>query len=132
MLMHGVPPPEHARVTLGNWQEPPYNRWSFQHLREVIPTQRISRGAGYCCALAQHRASPLLNHVVTMHRLAGHTSSFAEVIAETWTDAVVVLHDGQIVFEQYFNEMTEETPHLLMSLTKSVVGCIAGILVEQG
>ena len=28
--------------------------------------------------------------------------------------------------------MTKETPHLLMSVTKSVVGCIAGILVEQG
>ena len=54
------------------------------------------------------------------------------MIAETWTDAVVVLHDGQIVFEQYFNGMTAETPHLLMSVTKSVVGCIAGILVEQG
>ena len=54
------------------------------------------------------------------------------MIAETWTDAAVVLHDGQIVFEQYLNGMSEETPHLLMSVTKSVVGCIAGILVEQG
>jgi CubicO group peptidase (beta-lactamase class C family) len=44
----------------------------------------------------------------------------------------VVLHDGEIVFEKYFNEMTKETSHLLMSVTKSVVGCIAGILVEQG
>mgnify|MGYP003694525787 CR=1 FL=1 len=67
-----------------------------------------------------------------MHRLAGHTSPFAEVIADTWTDAVVVLHDGQIVFEKYFNGMNEESSHLLMSVTKSVVGCIAGILVEQG
>ena len=67
-----------------------------------------------------------------MYRLAGQTSTFAEVIAETWTDAVVVLQDGQIVFEQYLNGMTAETPHLLMSVTKSVVGCIAGVLVEQG
>ena len=28
---------------------------------------------------------------VTVYRLAGHTSTFAEVIPETWTDAVVVL-----------------------------------------
>jgi CubicO group peptidase (beta-lactamase class C family) len=130
-LMSGFPPPAESRVSLANWQEPPYNRWSFQHLRELIPTQRIPRGSGSWRALAQHRASPVLNQI-TMYRLAGHTSSFAEVIAETWTDAVVVLHDGQIVFEQYFNGMTEETPHLLMSVTKSVVGCIAGILVEQG
>jgi CubicO group peptidase (beta-lactamase class C family) len=76
-------------------------------------------------------ASPVLDDI-TVYRLAGHTSTFAEVIADTWTDAVVVLHEGQIVFEQYFKEMTEETPHLLMSVTKSVVGCITGILVEQG
>jgi CubicO group peptidase (beta-lactamase class C family) len=44
----------------------------------------------------------------------------------------VVPHDGQVVAEQYFNGMSEEIPHLLMSVTKSVVGCVAGILVEQG
>ena len=53
------------------------------------------------------------------------------MIADTWTDAVVVLHDGRIVFESYFNGMRGD-PHLLMSVTKSVVGCVAGILVEQG
>ena len=131
-LMSGFPPPAESRVTLANWQDPPYNRWSFQHLRELIPTQRISRGHGpWRCLGASTVASPVLDDI-TVYRLAGHTSTFAEVIAETWTDAVVVLHDGQIVFEQYFNGMTEETPHLLMSVTKSVVGCIAGILVEQG
>ncbi|HET9301751.1 MAG TPA: serine hydrolase [Propionibacteriaceae bacterium] len=130
-LMSGFPPPAESRVTLANWQDPPYNRWSFQHVRELIPTQRISRGTGPWRDLPQHSASPALDDV-TVYRLAGHTSSFAEVIAETWTDAVVLLHDGQIVYEQYLNAMTEETPHLLMSVTKSVVGCIAGILVEQG
>ena len=130
-LMSGFPPPAESRVTLANWQDPPYNRWSFQHLRELIPTQRISRGHGPWPPLAQYGASPVIGDI-TVHRLAGHTSTFAEVISETWTDAVVVLHDGQIVFEQYDNGMTEEAPHLLMSVTKSVVGCIAGILVEQG
>jgi CubicO group peptidase (beta-lactamase class C family) len=130
-LMSGFPPPAESRVTLANWQDPPHNRWSFQHVRELIPTQRISRGHGPSPALAHHGGSPDFDDI-TVYRLAGHTSTFAEVIAETWTDAVVVLHDGQIVFEQYFNGMNEETPHLLMSVTKSVVGCIAGILVEQG
>jgi CubicO group peptidase (beta-lactamase class C family) len=130
-LMSGFPPPAESRVTLANWQDPPYNRWSFQHLRELIPTQRISCGHPPWHSSANRAASSVLKDV-TVHRLAGHTSTFNEVIAETWTDAVVVLHEGQIVFEQYFDGMTEEIPHLLMSVTKSVVGCIAGILVEQG
>ncbi len=44
-LMTGTPPfPPGSLVTLGNWQDPPFNRWSFQHIRELIPTVRISRG----------------------------------------------------------------------------------------
>lgn len=36
-LMFGSPPPAESRVTLANWQDPLYDRWSFQHLRELIP-----------------------------------------------------------------------------------------------
>ena len=52
MLMQGFPPPLEQRVTLANWQTPPYNRWSFQHVREVVPTARVSRGRGPVSELA--------------------------------------------------------------------------------
>ena len=84
-LMSGFPPPAESRVTLANWQDPPYNRWSFQHLRELIPTQRISRGHPPWHSSANRAASSVLEDV-TVHRLAGHASTFNEVIAETWTD----------------------------------------------
>jgi hypothetical protein len=46
-LMSGAPPfPRPSLVTLANWQDPPFNRWSFQHLRELVPTARVSRAAG--------------------------------------------------------------------------------------
>ena len=36
-LMTGAPPlPADASVTLANWQDPPFNRWAFQHVRELI------------------------------------------------------------------------------------------------
>jgi hypothetical protein len=28
---------------LANWQDPPFNRWGFQHVRELIPTAQIER-----------------------------------------------------------------------------------------
>jgi hypothetical protein len=55
-LMFGSPPPAESRVTLANWQDPLYDRWSFQHLRELIPTQRIPRGTGPWHALSQQGA----------------------------------------------------------------------------
>lgn len=130
-LMAGFPPATESLVNLSNWQDPPYNRWSFQHLREVIPTHRISRGVGPHRPL-EHHESALVAGAVTMHRLEGGTSTLEEVLAETWTNAVVILHEGRIVLEGYANDMQQDTPHLLMSVTKSVVGCVAGILVQRG
>jgi hypothetical protein len=45
-LMHGSPPPADRLVTLNNWQDPPFNRWGFQHVRDLIPTAKIGRGDG--------------------------------------------------------------------------------------
>jgi len=39
MLMQGSPPPPGEQVTLANWQDPPYNRWVFSHIRELMPTK---------------------------------------------------------------------------------------------
>ena len=130
-LMSGFPPAEASQVTLANWQDPPFNRWAFQHLREVIPTHRISRGRGRVRPLAQHPHS-LAPDAVVVHRLDGGSSTLADVLAETWTDAVVIVHDGRILLESYANGMAPDTPHIMMSVTKSVVGCVAGILVEHG
>ncbi len=33
-------------VTLANWQDPPFNRWAFLHLDELVTMARISRGGG--------------------------------------------------------------------------------------
>src|SRR6185312_14224906 len=44
-VMSGFPAAPALQVNLSNWQQPPYLRWAFQHLREVIPTQPIRAGA---------------------------------------------------------------------------------------
>ena len=40
-LMKGFPPSAELQVTLANWRKPPFNKWSFQHVREIIPTADI-------------------------------------------------------------------------------------------
>jgi CubicO group peptidase (beta-lactamase class C family) len=47
-------------------------------------------------------------------------------------DSVVVVKNGYIVFEEYFNDYTEDTPHIIYSCTKSVVSTIFGIAHENG
>ena len=125
--MSGPPPCGDQLVTLANWQDPPYNRWSFQHVRELIPTARIARG-------------PVPSDLPSVPDDLG-TISFAcdgrelavdEMLDETYTDGFLVLHKGRILYERYLNSMRPDTPHLLMSVSKSVIATVAGILVERG
>jgi len=129
MLMEGSPPPFDARVTLANWQDPPYNRWSFSHLRELVPTQRISRGVGPVTPLP---AEPRNFDGAELVRTDGNPGTVGEVLADTFSDAVVVVHGGSVVLERYAGETHADTPHLLMSVSKSLVGCVVGCLADSG
>jgi CubicO group peptidase (beta-lactamase class C family) len=128
-LMAGFPPPPDLRVNLSNWQQPQSVRWAFRHMREIIPTQLISAGIGSPYPLPT-TATELGNPVVL--RVDGSSSTLKEIFADTFTDAVMVIHDGAVVDERYVEGMSETTRHLLMSVSKSIVGCVAGVLVEQG
>lgn len=128
-LMTGPPPfrPD-QRVTLANWQDPPFNRWSFQHVRELMPTARIERGTRPRRLPPDERDLSGLSFTVAR----GKTMTIGDLLATTYTDGFLVLHRGRVVTERYFNGMRPETPHLLMSVSKSVTSTIAGILAGQG
>jgi CubicO group peptidase (beta-lactamase class C family) len=100
-------------VSARNWQEPEHLRWSFQHMADLFPVATIARGAEV----------PLPAADVDLGGLT--------VPAED-TDAWLVLHRGAVVAEAYAGTMTPETRHLLMSVSKSVVGLVAGILCDRG
>ncbi len=128
-LMTGAPPfPPQSRVTLANWQDPPFNRWAFQHIRELIPTARISRGHGPAWELPRAERDVL----GIRFRSGDRELTVAGLLAETYTDGFLVLHRGQIVAEHYFNGMAPDVPHLLMSVSKSVTSAVAGVLAGRG
>ena len=130
--MTGFPPPgSDSLVTLDNWQTPPFNRWAFQHMREIIPSQAIRRGAGPVSGL-ESAEPPVDLDDLGVARSDGGTGTLRDVLEETYTDSVIVLHDGRLVMERYFSGMKPCTPHLLMSVSKSLAGCVTGILGSRG
>ena len=127
--MTGAPPfSVEALVTLENWQRPPYNRWAFQHVRELIPTARIARGDGPAWEL------PRIEQNLGEIRFATQSgeSTVSDFLLRTYTDGFLVIHHGTIVAEQYFNGLRPGTPHLLMSVSKSITGLVAGALAGRG
>jgi CubicO group peptidase (beta-lactamase class C family) len=127
-LMTGFPPPPDGQVTLANWRTAPFNRWAFQHVREIVPAADIPH--------APERIWALPSTPADLSRLSfdydGAHLDFDSFLAATDTDGIVVLHRGGVVAERYAHGMGRHTPHILMSVSKSLLGIAAGILVGKG
>src|SRR5947207_10997632 len=103
------------QVTLANWRAAPFNRWAFQHVRELIPSADIANDPRRVRELEQ-RPREL---DVRIEPDSGEPLTLAQFLAETQTDALVILQRGRLVAEHYANGMTYETPHILMSVSRS-------------
>ena len=127
-LMRGSPPPPGRVVTLENWQEAPFNRWGFLHVRELIPTANISR-----CGTPEYelpREERDLAGFEFEHE--GDRVTFSQMLEATFTDGVIIVHRGRVIYESYVEGMTPATTHLLMSVSKSLTATLAGVFVGQG
>lgn len=124
-LMQGFPASPETQVTLANWRTAPFSRWAFHHVREVVASADIPNDPG--------RVSDLRHAPGGLDGLTLDGGlNFIDFLASTDTDGIVVLRRGALVFETYANGMDAFTPHILMSVSKSLLGLIAGILVEDG
>jgi CubicO group peptidase (beta-lactamase class C family) len=114
-----LPAKEENRASIFNWKTSPYNRWAFHHVKSLIPTVPVEND---------------IHHVNAPKFASKFIKGFTlkSLLKATATDAIVVLHNGQIVYESYANGNNEHTPHILMSATKAIVGLIAGILEHNG
>jgi CubicO group peptidase (beta-lactamase class C family) len=118
-----------AGISLDNWLSPPYSRWSFQHVEDVVPTAVISRGTGPAAALPAARASVA---DVPVTRTDGATTTFDAVMAGTATDGWAVAYRGSMVAEEYLHGLEAHTRHLVFSVSKSLVAAVAGALHGAG
>jgi CubicO group peptidase (beta-lactamase class C family) len=125
---------EQSRITVDNWQEPGSLAWSFLHMDELFPTAGIE-GESTGCAATEPAALPgdswgLRGLAVPLPGGAGTT--VAEILATTHTDAWMVLRGNEVLVEEYFGAMGPGTRHLLMSVSKSIVSTVVGVMVAQG
>jgi len=131
-LMKGFPPPPDKRVTKANAiQNAPYNRWAYQHMRMFYPTANVP-AADKPYPLSKTIDWNFEKGVKIKEPGTGKTKSMADFMKETWTDAIVVIRGDQIVYENYLNGMTPNTPHQMMSATKSFGGLLGLMAVADG
>lgn len=66
-----------------------------------------------------------------VERRFGNTTPLKKLLDENKTDAFVVVHNGQLVYERYFNGYNESEPHGMASLAKVFTGAIIQSLAEE-
>jgi CubicO group peptidase (beta-lactamase class C family) len=112
-----------------SWQVYPDHHWSFWNADEVSP-QRVLRPE--VARELDVVLAPMDVGAIEIERVDGLSSRVSTVLADTFTDACVVLQDGAVVLEHYGQHIDPRRPHALLSVSKPVIGCVAAILAERG
>ena len=129
--MQGFPPLPEKTIKFANGSnyQFPRTRWSFSHGRELGPTSNVWHGAGQVSALPV-----ALRDLDQLHFAdeKGTGSNWSDMLGRTYTDSILVLHKGKIVYERYLGITKPYLPHIAMSVTKSFVGTLAATLAAEG
>ncbi|WP_242521741.1 serine hydrolase [Motiliproteus sp. SC1-56] len=138
--MQGFPSPPELLITQpdSNYFSFPKLRWSVCHLREFLPTEEISRGVGKPVPLEYLPPARFAEMARTIDALrftptnSSADMSWEESLYANYTDGMLILHDGKVVYERYFGCLEPDGKHAIMSMTKSVTGLLGEILVQEG
>jgi CubicO group peptidase (beta-lactamase class C family) len=134
-LMQGSPPPAEKRVRFEDdrYLEFPQIRWSLSHMRELVPTAVVWRGAGAVSDLgAATSGGEASIDAITIDDLHGRRHTWADSLAQTYTDGIIVLHRGVRIYERYFGALQPHRPHACFSITKSYAATLAATLIHEG
>ncbi|MFC6637163.1 serine hydrolase [Sulfitobacter sp. JBTF-M27] len=138
--MQGFPPPPDKLITQpdSNYFSFPKLRWSVCHLREFLPTEEISRGLGapspldYPTPAAFAELRQQIDALTFTPMNSDTPMTWEDSLYANYTDGMLILHEGEVVYERYFGCLEEEGKHAIMSMTKSITGLLGEILVAEG
>ena len=126
--MQGSPPPPDKIITQPDsvYFSFPRLRWSVCHLREFLPTEEISRGLEAPAPLeylppAQFADMRQAIDALTFTPMnASQPMTWEQSLYANYTDGMLILHKGKVVYERYFGCLEEDGKHATMSMTKFV------------
>lgn len=115
---------EYPDASLADWRQYPFNVRGFQNVDRLVATHGIDAAPD---TVPLRRGGTL-----DLTQIAVGDQSAASVLQQSHTDGFMVLHDGAVVAEQYGPISSAASRHIIFSVSKSVTGTLAGVLVERG
>lgn len=131
--MTGFPPPSEKLIMQpeSDYFSFPKLRWTVCHIRELMPTKQVSRGIGDPIPL-QYAIDENIDGVSFTPLGGGKPMTWEMSLSANYTDGILIIHEGKVVYERYFGCLEETGKHAAMSMTKSLTGLLAEILVAEG
>ncbi|NNJ66165.1 MAG: 6-aminohexanoate hydrolase, partial [Xanthomonadales bacterium] len=121
--MEGFPPTPEKLITQPDsiYFSFPRLRWSVCHLREFLPTEEISRGLDAPVPLDYLPPAEFADERQAIDALtftpmnSDDEMTWAESLSANYTDGILIIHAGRVVYERYFGCLGEDGKHAAMS-----------------
>ena len=111
--MAGSPPPPDKLIRFADssFARFPRTRWSYSNMRQLLPTSAVQRAGRPVRELPRDERGDL--DAVTFVPLGGGGEmTWGESLLANYTDGLLILHRGTIVYERYFGVLDAHTPHI--------------------
>jgi len=119
--------PSEALITLRQHMlDADVNTLTFHNMDEMFDTLKVPNG-GRVWKLKE-KPAPL----DFSYEFEGKTIPAADFPVRTYTNAILIIRDDQIVFEKYLNNTNENTHFISMSMAKSITSTLIGMAIEDG
>lgn len=123
--------PEHSRfkpphITMNNWREPDHIKWGLSHF-SFMPTLDVARAGG----VSPLPKTPRDDIEAFRFEHEGADGTLLEALMGDSVDGYLVIKEGKVLYERYFGAFRGHDKHLWASATKSIIGSLFGVLVDE-
>lgn len=118
---------DYAPAVMTRLFHPDHREYLFRHMEEVFPYRTLP-ASSHPLTLPQGQAQPL--PAFFLHD--GQRVDTGEFLARTETLGLMVLRDGQRIFEDYYQGASATDRFTSWSMAKSLVSSLVALAVEQG
>jgi len=131
--MRGFPPPDGKVISAidGSFFRFPALRYSVCHMRQFMPTSEVN------AALINHynfkvRLDRNIDTITFTPWNGSEPMTWKESLSKNYTDGILILHNGKIIYEKYFGALKRDGVHAAMSVSKTFTGTLGALLIAEG
>ncbi|WP_019503641.1 serine hydrolase [Pleurocapsa sp. PCC 7319] len=131
--MVGSPPPPDKIIRFddNSFAKFPQWRWTVCNFQQLMPTKPVSRELSAVTQLKSKEVSGI-DDVTFIPLGAEEPMTWKESLAANFTDGILVMHHGKVVYETYAGCLDPTKRHGAMSMTKSFIGLLGEMLIAEG